>query len=288
VARAATAIDAAGIGRQRGRLAIVGIGPGDPASRTPEASAAVAAATDLIGYRLYLDLLGRARAGKRCHASALGEEEKRARLALDLAAEGRSVALVSSGDPGVYGLAPLVFELLDREARPDWRRIEIEVVPGISALQAAAARVGAPLGHDFCAISLSDLLTPWATIGKRLEMAAAADFVVALYNPRSARRQAQLEAAAAILLRHRAPDTPVFVGRNLGRAGEERRVLALADLAAAQVDMLSLVIIGSSRTRRLDLEPPRLYTPRGYFDGHRPVASPATSATVPTPPPLHK
>jgi len=173
-------------------------------------------------------------------------------------------------------LAPLVFELLDRDRRPDWRRVEIVVVPGISALQAGAARIGAPLGHDFCAISLSDLLTPWETISTRLEMAAAADFVVALYNPRSARRPGQLGAAAAILLRHRPPDTPVFVGRNLGRAGEERRVLALSELAEAAVDMVSIVIVGSGRTRRLDLDPPRLYTPRGYFDGARAVVEALT------------
>jgi cobalt-precorrin 5A hydrolase/precorrin-3B C17-methyltransferase len=267
VARAAAPIDAAKIGRARGRLAVVGIGPGDPASRTPAASAALAEATDIVGYRLYLDLLGRASLGKRCHPSALGAEEARTRLALDLAAEGRNVALVSSGDPGIYGLAPLVFELLDRDKRPDWRMVEIVVAPGVSAAQAAAARVGAPLGHDFCVISLSDLLTPWATISDRLEMAAAADFVVALYNPRSARRRTQLRAAAAILLRHRPPNTPVFVGRNLGRGGEERRVLALSELAETAVDMLSVVIVGSSRSRRLDLDPPRLYTPRGYFDG---------------------
>ncbi len=271
VARATAPIDAAQLGRPRGRLAVVGIGPGDRASRTPEASAALAEATDIVGYRRYLDLIGRASAGKRCHPSRLGEEEARARLALDLAAEGRTVALVSSGDPGVYGLAPLVFELLDREERPDWRMIEIVVAPGISAMQAAAARAGAPLGHDFCAISLSDLLTSWETIATRLEMAAAADFVVALYNPRSARRAAQLGAAATILLRHRPPDTPVFVGRNLGRPGEERRVLSLSELADAAVDMSSLVIVGSSRTRRLDLDRPRLYTPRGYFDGVRGV-----------------
>jgi cobalt-precorrin 5A hydrolase/precorrin-3B C17-methyltransferase len=278
VARATTPIDASTIGRRRGRLAVIGIGPGDGASRTPEASAALAEATDIVGYRLYLELLGRASAGKRRHPSLLGEEEARARLALDLAAEGQSVALVSSGDPGIYGMAPLVFELLDREERPDWRMVEIVVAPGISALQAAAARVGAPLGHDFCAISLSDLLTPWETIGNRLEAAAAADFVVALYNPRSARRPAQLGAAAAILLRHRPPNTPVFVGRNLGRAGEERRILALSELADAAVDMFSLVIVGNSRTRRLDLDPPRLYTPRGYFDGTCFVAEAATGS----------
>jgi cobalt-precorrin 5A hydrolase/precorrin-3B C17-methyltransferase len=276
VARASTPIDASRIGRRRGRLAVIGIGPGDRASRTPQANAALAEATDIVGYDLYLDLLGQASAGKHRHPSPLGAEVARVRLALDLAAEGRSVALVSSGDPGIYGLAPLVYELIDRDERPDWRMIEIVVAPGISALQAAAARIGAPLGHDFCAISLSDLLTPWETIGIRLEMAAAADFVVALYNPRSARRRVQLGAAAAILLRHRPPDTPVFIGRNLGRAGEEGQVLTLSQLPDAAVDMLSLVIVGSCRTRRLDLDPPRLYTPRGYFDGSRSFASPAT------------
>jgi cobalt-precorrin 5A hydrolase/precorrin-3B C17-methyltransferase len=180
VARAPAPIDADAIGRRRGTLAVVGIGPGDPAWRTPEASTALARATDIVGYGLYLDLLGRAIADKNRHTSALGEEETRVRQALDLAAEGRSVALVSSGDAGIYGLASLVFELLDRAAKPEWRTVELIVCPGVSALQAASARAGAPLGHDFCAISLSDLMTPWETIRARLEAAAAADFVVAL------------------------------------------------------------------------------------------------------------
>jgi cobalt-precorrin 5A hydrolase/precorrin-3B C17-methyltransferase len=265
VARAADPIDAAAIGRGRGRLAVVGIGPGDRAWRTPEADAALAAATDIVGYARYLDLLRPAGAGKRLHASPLGEEEARVRLALDLAAEGGTVALVSSGDAGVYGLAPLVFELLDRGERPDWQAVEIAVVPGVSALQAGAARAGAPLGHDFCAISLSDLMTPWETIRARLEAAASADFVVVLFNPRSTRRRIQLAEAAAILLRHRSPDTPVFIGRNLGRDGETRRALTLSDLADAEVDMSSLVIVGSRTTRRLAADNSYVYTPRGYF-----------------------
>jgi cobalt-precorrin 5A hydrolase/precorrin-3B C17-methyltransferase len=219
----------------------------------------------VVGYGLYLELLGRAVDGKKRHASKIGEEEERARLALDLAAEGRSVALVSSGDAGIYGLAPLVFELLDRAAKPEWRSIELSVCPGISALQAAAARAGAPLGHDFCAISLSDLMTPWDIIRTRLEAAASADFVIALYNPRSARRQAQLGEAVHILLRYRSPETPVFIGRNLGRAEEERHMLQLSELARADIDMLTIVIVGSSRTRRVASTPPYLYTPRGYF-----------------------
>ena len=269
VARAPVPIDADAIGRRRGELAVIGIGPGDPDWRTPEASAALVRATDIVGYRLYLDLLGQVIAGKNRHASALGEEEMRVRQALDLAAEGRSVALVSSGDAGIYGLAPLVFELLDRTAKPEWRTVEILVCPGVSAAQAASARAGAPLGHDFCVVSLSDLMTPWQAIRTRLEAAAAADFVVALYNPRSARRPGRLAEAVAILLRHRPPQTPVFLGRNLGRAGEEGQILALSELAGAEIDMLTLVLVGNSTTRRLDTDPPRLYTPRGYLESRK-------------------
>jgi cobalt-precorrin 5A hydrolase/precorrin-3B C17-methyltransferase len=258
------------IGRARGRLAIIGIGPGDPAWRTPEAGALIDGAEDIVGYRLYLDLLGRAIEGKRRHDSAIGAEEERARLALDLAAAGGSVALVSSGDPGIYGLAALVFELIDREARRDWSAVDIVVAPGVSAMQAAAARVGAPLGHDFCAVSLSDLLTPWEVIRARIEAAARADFVVALYNPRSARRPGRLAEAAEILCAHRPPETPVVIARNLGRAGETQRILRLDELPRAAADMLSLVLVGSKQTRLLAGDPPRLYTPRGYFTDETP------------------
>src|SRR6516162_5603434 len=264
VARAPAPIDTDVIGRPRGRLAVIGIGPGDSAWRTPEASAALAQASDVVGYGLYLDLLGGAIIGKHRHTSGLGEEEARVCRALDLAAEGRSVALVSSGDAGIYGLASLVFELLDRATKPEWRTVAIRVCPGVSAAQAASARAGALLGHDFCAVSLSDLMTPGEVNRTRLEGAAAADFVIALYNPRSARRAAPLAQAVAILLRHRPPQTPVFIGRNLGRAGEDGRILALVELAGAEIDMASLLIVGSSATRRLDTDPPRLYTPRGY------------------------
>jgi len=266
IARAVQPIIAEAIGRPRGRLAVIGIGPGDAGWRTPEGTAALAQASDVVGYSLYLDLLGRAIEGKSCHPSAIGDEEARVRLALDLAAAGGSVALVSSGDAGIYGLAPLVFELLDTEAKPEWRTIDLRVIPGISAFQAAASRAGAPLGHDFCVISLSDLMTPWETIRARLEAAAAGDFVVALYNPRSARRQVHFAEAVDVLLRHRSPETPVFVGRNLGRDGEERRIICLSELAGAAIDMLTIVLVGSSQTRRVDSDPARLYTPRGYFD----------------------
>jgi cobalt-precorrin 5A hydrolase / precorrin-3B C17-methyltransferase len=264
IARASRPLDAQRIGRARGSLAIIGIGPGDPLWRTREAEAALAAASDIVGYALYLDLLGAAIAGKARHESALGAEEARARKALELAAEGRAVALVSSGDAGIYGLAALVFELLEREARPEWRRLLLTVVPGVSALQAAASRLGAPLGHDFCAVSLSDLLTPWAVIERRLAAAAAGDFVVALYNPRSERRRNQLDRAREILLGHRAAGTPVALARNLGRPGESIRLTTLGALAGEDVDMLTLVLVGSSATRLIPGAPPLLYTPRGY------------------------
>jgi cobalt-precorrin 5A hydrolase/precorrin-3B C17-methyltransferase len=259
IARAARPIEASTLGRRRGRLAVIGIGPGGAEWRTPEASAALAAAEDVVGYGLYLDLLGPAIAGKRRHATALGAEEQRARLALDLAADGRSVALVSSGDAGIYGLATLALELQDKEKRP----IELVIVPGVSALQAAAARVGAPLGHDFCAISLSDLLTPWDVIERRLAAASAADFVVALYNPRSERRTSQFNRALEILRRNRAPETPVAFARNLGRVAERVRITSLAKIDPAEIDMLTIVLIGSTSTRAFG-DPPRLYTPRGY------------------------
>ncbi|CAK0779722.1 cobalt-precorrin 5A hydrolase [Azospirillaceae bacterium] len=164
VARAPGPLDASVIGRRRGRLAIVGLGPGQTSWRTPEVDVLLRRSQDLVGYRTYLDMIGPLAEDQTRHDFDLGAEEARCRAALELAATGRAVALVSSGDPGIYAMATLVFELLGREERPDWRRVEIIVSPGISALQAAAARAGAPLGHDFCAISLSDLLTPWEII----------------------------------------------------------------------------------------------------------------------------
>ncbi|EME71742.1 precorrin-3B methylase [Paramagnetospirillum caucaseum] len=265
VARAPRAIAGDGVGRARGKLFVVGIGPGTLHWRSPEASAAVEASSDLVGYGLYLDLLGHATQGKERHESALGAEEARAARALDLAAEGRTVSLVCSGDPGIYALATLVFELLDRRARADWNRVEIVVVPGISALQAAAARAGAPVNHDFCTISLSDLLTPWDSIETRLKAAAMADFVVCFYNPVSQRRRDQLPRARDILLTGRGPDTPVILARQLGRSGETVEVIRLADLDADKVDMLTMVVVGSSETRTFTAgQHAWTYTPRGY------------------------
>ncbi|UCH72945.1 MAG: precorrin-3B C(17)-methyltransferase [Rhodospirillales bacterium] len=265
IARSPEPIDARAVGRARGTLSVVGIGPGANGWRTAEATQALTAADEFVGYELYLDLVDGLLAGKPRHDSALGEEEARVRTALDLAAEGRSVALVCSGDPGIYALATLVFELLDREHRPDWNRVAISVVPGLSALQAAAARAGAPLGHDFCAISLSDLLTPRATILKHLRAAAEADFVVALYNPQSRTRRELLGEAKRIMLSARPSKTPVIVARNLGRSGEEVDHVALCDFDVDSVDMLTLVIIGSSATRSFGRGTAmRTYTPRGY------------------------
>ncbi|MBM3565149.1 MAG: precorrin-3B C(17)-methyltransferase [Alphaproteobacteria bacterium] len=269
VARAAAGADLDGfaIGRARGRLFIVGIGPGAAEWRTPAATRALAESTDVVGYSLYLDLVGDVIEGKRRHDSNLAEEEARVRLALDLAAQGRTVALVCSGDAGIYALATLAFELLDSGGGPGWNKIEVSTVPGISAMQAAAARIGAPLGHDFCAISLSDLLTPWADIERRLRAAAEGDFVVALYNPVSKRRREQIVRARDILLARRSPATPVVLARNLGRADERYEVVNLADLAPERVDMLTLVLVGSSNTRAFARDgETRVYTPRGYLD----------------------
>ncbi len=254
-------------GRARGDLAIVGIGPGAPAWRTAEATALIAKAQDVVGYSLYLDLVADLCAGKTRHDFPLGDERERTRHALELAGTGRTVALVSSGDAGIYAMASLAFELLDKgEISDAARRVAVTVAPGVSAAQAAAARVGAPLGHDFAFVSLSDLLTPWAAIRQRLAAVAAADFAVALYNPRSRRRTHQLEEAAAIFRAARPPETPVVVAQSLGRPAEAIHHTTLAAFDPAMVDMLATVIVGASTTRRFTRGDGRaaVYTPRGY------------------------
>jgi cobalt-precorrin 5A hydrolase/precorrin-3B C17-methyltransferase len=268
LARAPAPIDMASTGTARGTLYVVGIGPGGAEWRSPEVSRMVANSTDLVGYSLYLDLLGPLATGKARHDFDLGAEEKRVRHAMELAGEGKTVALVCSGDAGIYAMATLVFELLDTQGvGPAARRIEIAVSPGISALQAAAARAGAPLGHDFCTISLSDLLTPWADIQRRVQAAAEGDFVIAFYNPVSKRRRTQLAFARDRLLEHRPAGTPVILATNLGRAGETVRIVALADLDIDDVDMLTVVIVGSSETRVVTTGDgrPWAFTPRGYW-----------------------
>jgi cobalt-precorrin 5A hydrolase / precorrin-3B C17-methyltransferase len=258
-------IDGAGVGRPQGRLYVVGIGPGPGDWRTPEATRALGEASDVVGYGLYLDLVADAIAGKTRHATPMTTEDKRVRLALDLAAEGRTVALVSSGDAGIYGMASLAFELLEREDRPEWNRLHISVVPGVTAAQAAAARIGAPLGHDFCIVSLSDLLTPWPEIARRLRAAAAGDFIVGLYNPVSKRRRQQLVEARDILLTERGPETPTVLARNVGRDGETIEVIRLADLEPDRADMLTVIVVGNSQTKMVERGVGRwVYTPRGY------------------------
>ncbi len=257
-------------GRARGKLSIVGIGPGQHSWRTPEASQLVAQADELVGYGLYIDLLGPLAAGKQRSDFPLGGEEDRCRYALERAGEGRNVALICSGDAGIYAMGALVYELLDRGPEAHGvsgaaRRVEVVSTPGVSALQGAAARAGAPLGHDFCAISLSDLLTPREDIVKRLHAAAKGDFVIAFYNPVSRRRRTLLAEARDILLQHRPADTPVMLASNLGRPSEAVRYVRLADLQVDDVDMLTVVLVGSSNSRLAQLgEGARMYTPRGY------------------------
>ncbi|MHA1571015.1 MAG: precorrin-3B C(17)-methyltransferase, partial [Alphaproteobacteria bacterium] len=264
IARATHGIDGRA-GVPRGRLFIAGTGPGDAAFRSPAVDQALAQVTDIVGYGPYIDLLGRAAVGKNQHRFDLGEEETRCRKALDLAATGQGVMLLSSGDPGIYALATLVFELLDRADCPRWNRVALDVLPGVSAMQMAAARVGAALGHDFCAISLSDLLTPWPTVMQRLEAACKADLVIALYNPTSRSRGHRFAEALALLVQLRPADTPVVVARNLARRGEEVRIIALAELDPAQVDMLTTILVGSSRSRTTTRGGRVwMYTPRGY------------------------
>ncbi|MFV2035450.1 MAG: precorrin-3B C(17)-methyltransferase, partial [Halocynthiibacter sp.] len=257
-------------GRLRGRLSVIGIGPGQAAWRTPEASALVAQAEELVGYGLYIDLLGPLAAGKVRRDFPLGSEEDRCRYALEQAGKGRNVALICSGDAGIYAMGALVFELLDRAPEAKGvsaaaRRVEVISSPGVSALQAAAARAGAPLGHDFCAISLSDLLTPREDIVKRLRAAAVGDFVIAFYNPVSKRRRTLLAEARDILLEHRPADTPVMLATSLGRPEEHIRYCKLSELEVDEVDMLTVVLVGSSNSKLAELgEGPRMYTPRGY------------------------
>ncbi|WP_371156821.1 precorrin-3B C(17)-methyltransferase [Jannaschia sp. 2305UL9-9] len=270
LARAASPITALP-GRARGRVSIVSLGPGQSAWRSPEASRMVQEAEELVGYSLYIDLLGPLAAGKPRADFPLGGEEARCRHALERAGEGRNVALICSGDAGIYAMGALVYELLDRDpsdpsALSDAaRRVEVIATPGISALQAAAARAGAPLGHDFCAISLSDLLTPREDIVRRLHAAAEGDFVIAFYNPVSRRRRTLLAEARDILLAHRPAETPVLLASSLGRPEEEVRFRRLDALEVDEVDMLTVVLIGSSNSRLTRTgDGLRMFTPRGY------------------------
>ena len=245
-----------------GRLAVVGLGPGDVRWLTPQADAALAAADALFGYGPYLDRAP-VRDGQRRHPSDNRQEAPRARAALETAAAGTNVALVSGGDPGVFAMAATVCEQIE-SGPAAWRGLDLEIVPGVTAMLAVAARVGAPLGHDFCALSLSDNLKPWSVIERRLDAVAQAGFVIALYNPISQARPWQLTAALERLRRYLPATTPTVFGRAVGRADETVAVTTLQAADPAGADMATLVIVGSAETRLVSRpgQAPLVYTPR--------------------------
>lgn len=249
-------------GKRRGIVSVVGIGPGTKMMRSPDATHELAMARDWVGYDLYLDLVADLKSGHTEHRFPLGDEEARCRHAIELAKQGKRVALVCSGDAAIYAMAALVYELVDREPN----RIAVEVHPGISAFQAASAKAGAMIGHDFCCISLSDLLTPWEAIEKRIKAAAEGDFVISFYNPRSLKRRDQLERAFAILKHRRPPTTPVVIASNLGRPEEKHKIVNFTDFNPDDVDMLTLVMVGSSQSKSFVRGDGKTYayTPRGY------------------------
>uniref|UniRef100_A4Y155 Precorrin-3 methyltransferase n=1 Tax=Ectopseudomonas mendocina (strain ymp) TaxID=399739 RepID=A4Y155_ECTM1 len=261
-------LDIERLGQRRGRLSVVGLGPGAAEHMTPAVRRALDEAEDLLGYDTYVKMAGPLRADQCLHPSDNREELQRAAHAFELAATGRRVVMISSGDPGVFAMAAAVMEALESPQNEVWHGVELEVLPGVSAALATAAKAGAPLGHDFCLISLSDNLKPWAVIEKRLEHAAIADLAMAFYNPISRARPWQLGRALDLLRQHRAPETLVILGRDIGRPAEALRSLTLGELTPEMVDMRTLVIIGSSQTRRF----PRadggewVYTPRWYPD----------------------
>ncbi|WP_329111249.1 precorrin-2 C(20)-methyltransferase [Micromonospora sp. NBC_01699] len=245
-----------------GEVVVIGLGPAGREWCTPQAQDALAVADDLVGYGPYLDRVP-ANPRQRRHASDNRVEAERAEFALDLARRGRRVAVVSSGDPGVFAMAAAVLEVA---SEPKWTDIPVRVLPGLTAAHAVASRVGAPLGHDYCVLSLSDRLKPWEIIAKRLTAAAEADLVIAIYNPGSKSRTWQVAAAKELLLAHRSPETPVVLGRDVGGTGERVRVVRLADLDPAEVDMRTLLLVGSSGTRVVErgFAGPVVFTPRRY------------------------
>ncbi|WP_245606988.1 precorrin-2 C(20)-methyltransferase [Pseudonocardia spinosispora] len=245
-----------------GEVVVVGLGPAGRPWLTPEVQEALSTASDLVGYGPYLDRVP-ANARQRKHPSDNRVEAERAAFALDLARGGARVAVVSSGDPGVFAMASAVLEVA---CEPKWKDVPVRILPGLTAAQAVASRVGAPLGHDYCVLSLSDRLKPWEVIASRLSAAAAADLVIAIYNPASRSRTWQVGAARDLLLDHRSPDTPVVLGRDVGGTGERITVVRLADLDPEQVDMRTLLLVGSSQTRLVErADGDRVvFTPRNY------------------------
>ncbi|UZJ59985.1 precorrin-3B C(17)-methyltransferase [Pseudomonas sp. KU26590] len=266
IAVAPQPLDVQQIGRGRGRLAVIGLGPGATDFMIPAVKAELARANDVLGYETYVRMAGPFRADQVLHCTDNREEMLRARHAFELAAEGRSVVVVSSGDPGVFAMAAAVLEALHESDNPDWHRVDLHILPGVSASLATAALAGAPLGHDFCVMSLSDNLKPWEIIEKRLALACEADLALAFYNPISRSRPWQLGRALEIVRQHRGPETPVTLGRDIGRPAQTLRVITLGELTPEQVDMRTMVLIGSSLTCVF----PRangeswVYTPRWY------------------------
>ena len=261
-------LDLSQVGRPRGRLAVIGLGPGAAELMVPAVKAELARCTDVLGYETYVRMAGPFRDDQVQHCTDNREEMQRARHAFELAAQGRSVVVVSSGDPGVFAMAAAVIEALHESSEPAWHQVDLEILPGVSASLATAAQAGAPLGHDFCVMSLSDNLKPWAIIEKRLDLASQADLALAFYNPISRSRPWQLGRALEIVALHRTPQTPVVLGRDIGRPGQTLRVTTLGQLTPEQVDMRTMVLIGSSTTCVF----PRagggewVYTPRWYGD----------------------
>ncbi len=270
LALAPLAIDPGTIGRARGRLTVIGLGPGSAELMVPAARKALDEATDILGYDTYVKMAGPLRADQRVHGTDNREEMQRARHAFELASAGRSVVMVSSGDPGVFAMAAAVLETLDTSANSAWAAVELRIVPGVSAAMATAAQAGAPLGHDFCMLSLSDNLKPWSIIETRLRHAAQADLVMAFYNPISRARPWQLDKALDIVREYRAANTPVVLGRDIGRPGGTLRTVTLGELRSADVDMRTMVIVGSSTTRQFTRGArwaqwvQWVYTPRWY------------------------
>ncbi len=266
IAVAKQPLDVQRIGRPRGRLAVIGLGPGAAELMVPAVKAELARANDILGYETYVRMAGPFRADQVMHCTDNREEMQRARHAFELAAQGRSVVVVSSGDPGVFAMAAAVLEALHESRDVAWHNVELEILPGVSASLATAAQAGAPLGHDFCVMSLSDNLKPWDIIEKRLDLACQADLALAFYNPISRSRPWQLGRALEIVRQHRTPHTPVVLGRDIGRPGQTLRNITLGELTPEQVDMRTMVLVGSSTTCAF----PRaeggswVYTPRWY------------------------
>ena len=259
-------VDPLQIGRARGRLAVIGLGPGAAELMVPAVKAELARANDVLGYETYVRMAGPFRDDQVMHCTDNREEMQRARHAFELAAQGRSVVVVSSGDPGVFAMAAAVLEALHESTDPQWHSVDLEILPGVSASLATAAQAGAPLGHDFCVMSLSDNLKPWSIIEKRLDLASEADLALAFYNPISRSRPWQLGVALDIVRRHRTAQTPVVLGRDIGRPGQTLRVTTLGELTPDQVDMRTMVLVGSSTTctfARADGSA-WVYTPRWY------------------------